>query len=440
MNLGKETETVEFKKTTNELKEAMSSISSILNKHGVGTLYFGVKPNGDVSGQDVSQSSLRDVSRVIYESVKPQIFPVIEEIVFGDKHVIRVEFSGEQKPYSSYGKYYLRTADEDREVSPAELKALFSADKYKEKWENGISNATKEQADKAAIRAFCKKAISAGRLPEGRYSSASILKKFHLLNGDNLTNAGECLFGSTHPITLKTAIFATDEKLTFLDMNMFEDNIYNLLKISEDYILKNLRWRSKIESRERIEIPEIPIAVIREALANAFAHASYTSRSTHEICIHPNMVTIYSPGEYASRFPPEEYISGNVESEIRNPTIAKMLYLDKSIEQFGSGFRRIDSLCRDAGIRYGYENKGNGFKLVIYRPALAEEKADLSLSGVETSVLALLRQNNGYSREELAARVSKSTRTVQRALNSLKEKGYIRRRGRKKDNTWDVIK
>ena len=54
MNLGKETETLEFKKTTGELKSAMISISSILNKHGVGTLYFGVKPNGEVVGQDIS--------------------------------------------------------------------------------------------------------------------------------------------------------------------------------------------------------------------------------------------------------------------------------------------------------------------------------------------------------------------------------------------------
>ena len=44
-NLGKETETIEFKKTTGELKEGMVSISSILKKHKVGTLYFGVKPN-----------------------------------------------------------------------------------------------------------------------------------------------------------------------------------------------------------------------------------------------------------------------------------------------------------------------------------------------------------------------------------------------------------
>ena len=86
MNLGKESETLEYKKTTGELKEAMVSIVSILNKHGVGTLYFGVKPNGDVTGQDVSESSLRDVSRLVFESIRPQIYPAIEEIELDGKN------------------------------------------------------------------------------------------------------------------------------------------------------------------------------------------------------------------------------------------------------------------------------------------------------------------------------------------------------------------
>lgn len=46
MNLEIETETLEFKKSTGELKEAMNSISAILNKHQQGEIYFGVKPDG----------------------------------------------------------------------------------------------------------------------------------------------------------------------------------------------------------------------------------------------------------------------------------------------------------------------------------------------------------------------------------------------------------
>ena len=136
INLGKETETLEFKKTTGEMKEAMISISSILNKHGIGTLYFGVKPNGEVFGQDVSESSLRDVSRAVYESIRPQIYPAIEEIELSGKHLIKVEFNGNNTPYSASGRYYLRTADEDREVSPEELKIFFISNEYKERWEN----------------------------------------------------------------------------------------------------------------------------------------------------------------------------------------------------------------------------------------------------------------------------------------------------------------
>ena len=464
MNLGKETETLEYKKSTGEMKEAMVSIASILNKHGIGTLYIGVKPNGTVCGQNVSESSLRDVSRAVYDNIRPQIFPAIKEVIMDGKHLIRVEFSGNDTPYSSAGRYYLRTADEDREVSPAELRNFFVANEYREKWEKTASSALATQIDRGAIKAFWQKAISVGRMPSGKYTCPIILKRFGLLQGDNLNNAGEYLFGNTHPLMLKAAIFATDEKLTFIDMRMFEDNIYRLLGVAEDYILKNIRWRSEITAAERKEIPEIPVAVIREILANSFAHAVYNGHTNHEICIHPGMVTFYSPGGYASSHKPEEYITGNKESVIRNATIAKVLYLNKSIEQFGSGFKRIDKLCKEAGIHYTYENDEYGFKFIIYRPksqsdiqsvtsdvtlnVTSDSSSDVTLNvsskvplnSTEMAVLALLQQNPTYSRNELADMISRTTRTVQRILISLKEKGFIKRVGSKQSPQWVVLK
>ena len=444
MNLGKETETLEFKKTTGEMKAAMISISSILNKHGIGTLYFGVKPNGDVCGQDVSESTLRDVSRSVYESIRPQIYPAIDEIVLDGKHLIKVEFNGNNTPYSTVGRYYLRTADEDREVTPEELKNFFVSNEYREKWEKAPSSASMKQVDKNAVNSFWQKAISVGRIPEGRYSCPVILKRYGLVNGDKLNNAGEYLFGSTHPVTMKAAIFATDEKLTFLDMKLFEDNIYNLLKTAEDYILKNIRWQSEIIGTERTEIPEIPVAVIREVLANSFAHAVYNGRTHHEICIHPGMITIYSPGEYASNHKPEDYMKGNYESVIRNATIAKILYLSKSIEQFGSGFKRINSLCKDAGIRFSYESNELGFKFILFRPQFQSDipsvSLDVTLNGTEMAVLAILKQTPDSSRGEIADRISKTVRTVQRALDSLREKGYIKRVGSKQNPKWEILK
>lgn len=259
-----------------------------------------------------------------------------------------------------------------------------------------------------------------------------------------LRKRGAYLFGKTKPVTLKAAIFATEEKLTFLDMKLYEDNIYNLLQTAEEYILKNIRWRSEIIGIEREEIPEIPVAVIREVLANSFAHAVYNGHTNHEICLHPGKISIYSPGKYASNHTPEEYIKGNFESVIRNGSIAKVLYLNKSIEQFGSGFKRINSLCKDAGIRYAYEDDELGFKFILYRRHFQSDipsvTLDVTLNGTEMAVLAILRQEPDSTRKEIADKISKTVRTVQRALDSLKEKGYIQRIGSKRDASWEVLK
>ncbi|MBQ9061468.1 MAG: winged helix-turn-helix transcriptional regulator [Eubacterium sp.] len=51
-----------------------------------------------------------------------------------------------------------------------------------------------------------------------------------------------------------------------------------------------------------------------------------------------------------------------------------------------------------------------------------------------------LKQKPDASREEIANRISKTVRTVQRALNSLGEKGYIVRIGSKQTPTWRVLK
>ncbi|MBQ2204828.1 MAG: ATP-binding protein [Lachnospiraceae bacterium] len=99
MNLGIENETLEFKKTTGELKKAVVSISSMINKHGIATLYFGVSPKEEVLGQDLYEETLRNVSQAIAENIKPQIYPTIEKQTLDGKSVIKIEANGDEMPY-----------------------------------------------------------------------------------------------------------------------------------------------------------------------------------------------------------------------------------------------------------------------------------------------------------------------------------------------------
>lgn len=50
----------------------------------------------------------------------------------------------------------------------------------------------------------------------------------------------------------------------------------------------------------------------------------------------------------------------------------------------------------------------------------------------EMKILAILMENEQLNREEIADRMSKTVRTDQRALNSLRDKGYIQRIGAKR--------
>lgn len=62
MKFNIESETIEYKENIIELNDGIISLSSMLNKHGEGTLYFGIKNDGTVIGQkDIAESTLRDI-------------------------------------------------------------------------------------------------------------------------------------------------------------------------------------------------------------------------------------------------------------------------------------------------------------------------------------------------------------------------------------------
>ena len=111
MNLGNETETVEFKKSTSELKEGVASIAAMLNKNGYGTLYFGVKNNGDVCGMQVADTTLREIGQIIDQSIEPRIHPKIKKLDDGKgREFIRIDFEGNESPYACKGIFRSRVS------------------------------------------------------------------------------------------------------------------------------------------------------------------------------------------------------------------------------------------------------------------------------------------------------------------------------------------
>ena len=446
INFGHETEELEFKRSTGEVHDAMKDVVAILNKHEKGILYFGVAPNGDVKGLQVAESTLRDVSRVVFESIKPQIYPQIQKITIDGCDIIEVKFSGKNKPYSAYGKYYIRVADESRELTPAELKEMMLSSEYSERWEQFETEYTIKDVDEAALKDFYNRATACGRLPDEGFDAEKLLNKLCLLKNGKLNNAGYVLFGNNGPVTLKMAVFASEEKLTFLDINRAEDSIFRLVDTALTYIKKNIRWRAEIGSVTREEIPEIPLKALREIVINSFAHAQYGTTTQHEIDIHPGKVVIYNPGEFPPEFSPEDFATKNLSSIIRNELIAKVLYLCHDIESFGSGFKRVYTLCNQNGVECSYEKTPIGFSFVFLRndPNATvnvpknDKNVPIVLSKTEKAVYELLKVQPNLTREELSIEISKTVKTVQRALDGLKMKGLIARVGNTRTGYWRI--
>lgn len=444
----REDEFNEFKKTTGEVNEAMISISSILNKHGHGTIYFGVKNDGSPNKFTINDSTIRDVSRKIYEAIKPQIFPEISTDEIDGVEIIKVIFEGKDRPYSAFGKYYKRVADEDREMTPSELRKMMISQEYEENWENMSSKENVDDIDDSVLMQFYENAVDCGRLPDIGKDKFTIIERLGLVNGRQLTNAGRVLFSKNKPLTLKMAVFATEHKDTFLDISRIEGNIFELISAAMSYIVKNIRWSSRLseDGIHRIETPEVPIDALREAVVNCFAHARYDVNVQHEIDIYADRIEIINPGSFANEFRPEDFAKRDIHSFLRNEVIARVLYLCKDVETFGSGIRKIYNLCENNGVSINYIDSDTDFVLSFSRYNRNIMPNDDTINGIingtisdgEREILEFLRNNKNITVAELSEASNKSVRTINRIMSLLKAKGLIERIGSNKNGYWKV--
>ena len=451
-----EDESTELKKSTSELKEAIVSMVAILNKHGKGKIYFGIKDNGDVVGQQISSHTLRNVSKQIAENIEPRIYPSVSKVKLERKDCILVEFEGDDIPYFAYGRAYMRVGDEDRQLTQKEIKKIiFKVDEKNNKWEDKASSISLDDIDEETVINFIKKGNEKGRINFNYTNKEDVLKKLNLIDvNGKIKNAGYVLFGKELNIQLRAAIFATDTKTTFLDMQDFNGNIFNLIDKGEQYIAKNIRWSLNFNTGTfaREEIPEIPIRAMREILCNSFCHRDWNEPYDNYLAIYKNRIEICNPGFFTEEATPEDYINKEEPSRPRNPLIAQTLYLSGEIERWGSGIRNVYKTCQEDKIKVEFENRKTAFFAVVYRKDVEDlientEKilrenvpvnVPVKLTKTEKQIIQLIIKNPNMTQKEIAEQIKITEKTVKRNMNKLKQKGILERIGADKNGYWKI--
>lgn len=437
MNLGAADETLAFRETADGLDEAMRTVSAMLNRHGYGTIFFGALESGEASGVENSAAFAKQLSRQVYESIRPQIMPQIEVRSCDGRAVVELTFSGSSSPYAADGVCYLREGCEDRAIPPVELRRRYGY--ARDSWDRALTALTPDDLSRDTLAAWHKRAQAGRRLKKfGDLSAKKVLKKLGLISQGNLTNAAHYLFGSDSPVTLKLSIYATEEKRTILDYKHMKGNIIDLIDAADTYIKANIRWRTKAAGARQTDIPELPAEAIRAVICNAFAHAQYPAKAEHEIAIHPDKVVITSPGAFPNGYTPDDFVAEDLPSVTRNPLILDTLRLSRDADAAGSGLKHVFALCGEQDIETAFETGEASFSFTFRRPNEAPRLKPLRRTAPETNaapaahaadVLALIVETPSISSKAIAEKIGISPRTVQRITVTLKDVGCIERIG-----------
>lgn len=469
----RESETVELKKSLGELKQGLISMVAILNKHGNGELWFGVAPDGRTVGLAANEKTLRDVSQAIGAHVEPRIYPHIEIVSLNHTTCLHITFSGQDAPYFAYGRSYMRVADEDRQLSARELENLIlHKNKEAMRWDSQPcepETISLEKLDTAKISRFVEKAGLTWDSPE------NAMDKLELRKNGQLINAARLFFASQPPLQLRCAVFATTDSATIIDRHDFDGDILELVEEAQKYILKNIHIGMRLDGLYRVDVPEISMAALREAIINAFCHRDYRDPDYVQIAVFKNRVEIRSPGGLYDGLTMEEMRGGNV-SRRRNPLIADLFRRIHMVEGWGRGmplilenapnvqFRQIAGLFIASFERPSFledttqevidttqetvdktvdktpkKHQGNT-KEATEKPRKNHAKTTQKpLKNLKVDLLSLLRAHPDLSTKKLSDLSGLSLFSVRHHLETLRDSGQIRHVGPSSGGHWEIL-
>ena len=434
-----ETETIEFKKSFAELKAGLVSIAAILNKHGAGELWFGVRNDGKAVGLDASEKSLRDLSQSIAAHIEPRIYPTVSIENRDGVYCVKISFNGKDAPYFAYGRAYMRVADEDRQLSAKELENLIlSKNREVLRWDSEFSPVIIDDLDETRLRHFVERAGLVWDVP------INVLEKLGLIKGGRVLNAALLFFAKPPGLQLRCAVFGGTSSANIIDRHDFDGDLLELIEESQKYILKNIHIGMRLKGLEREDIPEISRDAMREAIINAFCHRDYRDPDYIQIAIFRNRVEIRSPGGLFEGLTIEALKLGNV-SKRRNPLVAELLRRVHLVEAWGRGVPLI--LEKEPGVEF--KEIAKIFITSFARPSFLEspeqptfgtsdKTSNKTLSAIEKDIVTMIAANPLVTQKELAGLLNLSYAGIRYHTDKLKTKGILQRVGGKKSGRWVV--
>ena len=433
-------------------KSWLKSVSAFANGLG-GSLFLGIDDDGSVKGVADVQHVCEIISAKIRDYMDP--LPEIEMIPHKNDeglNILQLKVNpGNYTPYYYVGDgqrvAFVRVGDESIPATAEHMVRLVL--KGSNKTYDSLVTGYRQDDNTFIILAneFKKRT-------EYDWDKKYLLS-FGLVTGNGyLTNAG-ALFSDDCPLCqsrLYCTRWAGKDKSDAINDAEFTGNVIMLLRESMNFVKSNTRkgWEKLPNGRKNK--PEYAERAVLEAMVNHFIHRDYTviGGEVH-LDIYDDRLTVTSPGGMYNGQIIQNLDIANVSSERRNPILANVMAQLDYMEKRGSGLTRI---CNETKALDGYKDElkpqfnssSVQFQTIIYASIDATNVGDdvgdvseIKLTERQKKIVNLIIQQPSVTAKHMSETLSVSSRTVERELSTLKDKGVLIREGKDNDGVWLVV-
>lgn len=454
-------------------KSVRETISAFSNSAGGGLVILGIDERTGFTlaeGFDAESSAEAAIAMVRPRKLKeesgaltPAPVAEVDIVPFEGGRLVLIDISElqpHQKPCFVTDKgllngSYQRLHDGDHRLNEYEVFALQSNQRQPQDDIQPVTDASWEDLDAGAIQEFLNR-LRTGRAPIfAKLSDEEALIRNGILAADGTTpTLGGLLSFGIYPqqyfpqLMISVAEFPGTDKGTvlagvkLLNRQTLDGSIPLMLEGAVTEVIKSLKIRRVVRASTVDEVPEIPVTVIREAIANALMHRDYSAYTQGEqirIELFADRLVIENPGGIYGGRNREDLWKGS--SLSRNGTLARLLPLVRMpgsettvSENLGTGLQTMLHGMREMGLDAPIiRSTLQQFSITLPRYGLMTESVrewihQIGADGLPIDhqrILALRDSNEPLSVSNIRQRLAIDGEDVRDILESLVAEGWL---------------
>lgn len=428
----RESKFLEFKSKVTDFLSLIKTSIAFANAVG-GRIIIGVddKTRAIIGLSEKERARIHDdFPNSLYDSVVPNIIPLIYERNFADKIVVVIEIpASPRKPYflKSTGTAegtYVRIGSSTRKANQEYIEDLVR-EAQRISFDEEIIHQSKDILSTELLRQFYGKNITQNKLIADKVILQQIANKELFAP----TVAGLLMFSEQPHNYLPEALirctqFRGKEGRDIIRTQEITGSIIQqstiTIKLLEAWLATDYKLQDA-QLKGQLPIPEI---AIREAILNALLHRKYNIPGAIKVAVFEDRVEIFSPGCFPGLVDINNL--GDGITYLRNPHLVRLAHRMHLVETLGSGIRLMYESCYKAGIKPPeFHEEGDFVKVVFYFQP--DRKRHIEN---DAAIIALLNKTKQTTAAEVASYLGVSHNTAIRKLKELEKQKKLVKLGK----------